>query len=55
MIQNCPICESDIKIPEIDGEIFKCSSCKGALQAFNISGVWEVYRSMGKTRRDDDE
>jgi len=55
MIQVCPICEQDINIPEVDGEEFKCPHCEGKLQVFNISGVWEVYRSMGKVRDEYDE
>ncbi len=53
MIHICPVCESEIKIPEIDGALFECPRCKNKLQAFNIGGFWEVHRSMGKFSVDD--
>ncbi len=55
MIQICPVCETDIGIPEVDGDVFECPRCRTKLQAFHISGFWEVHRYMGKFRADEDD
>jgi len=50
----CPVCESDIDAPEIDGELFQCPTCEAKLQAFCIGGFWEVHKAMDNKIDEDD-